>query len=196
MSPSGVFKNQIDHVLIDPRHKTSVLDVHSLRSVECGSDHYLVLAKVRQRIALEKRQNTTKAPERIAVNKLKRREIAEEFRLKLQNRFQRLETNDEEDVENVERKWNDIKSIIISTTKEICGRKKAINRKPWLDEEFRTKIEERKWMKGQWLNQKSEEAMEQYCRLREETRKLLRKKKRQHVFSILKKISSGPNKEP
>jgi hypothetical protein len=47
--------NQIDHILIDRRRHSSILDVRSFRAADCDSDHYLVVAKVRKRLAVGKR---------------------------------------------------------------------------------------------------------------------------------------------
>ena len=56
ISPDRRTKNQIDHVLIDNRNRSSIINVRSIREAECGSDHHLVLVKVKQRISLEKKK--------------------------------------------------------------------------------------------------------------------------------------------
>jgi hypothetical protein len=47
-SPEGKTQNQTDHVLIVRRRHSSILDARSLRGAGCDTDHYLVVAKVRE----------------------------------------------------------------------------------------------------------------------------------------------------
>jgi hypothetical protein len=49
-SPDGKTYNQIDHILIDRRRHSSALNVQSFSD----TDHYLVVEKVRERLAVNK----------------------------------------------------------------------------------------------------------------------------------------------
>jgi hypothetical protein len=53
-SSEGNTHFQLEHVLIDRRRHSDILDVRSFRGADCGTDHYLVVAKVRQRLAVSK----------------------------------------------------------------------------------------------------------------------------------------------
>jgi hypothetical protein len=53
-SRGGKTHNQIDHDLIDRRLYSRVLDVRSFRAADCDTDHYLVMAEVRERLAVGK----------------------------------------------------------------------------------------------------------------------------------------------
>jgi hypothetical protein len=44
--------------LIDRRRHSSVLDVQLFREADCDTDHYVVIAEVRERLAVSKKQGT------------------------------------------------------------------------------------------------------------------------------------------
>ncbi|XP_067647953.1 craniofacial development protein 2-like [Eurosta solidaginis] len=58
LSPDGNTRNQIDRVVIDRRHASSVLDVRTIRGPNIDSDYYLVGAKMRTRHCAAKNQGT------------------------------------------------------------------------------------------------------------------------------------------
>jgi hypothetical protein len=47
-TPDGKTHKQIDHKMIDWRRQSSILDVRSFRAADCNTDHYPVVAKVRE----------------------------------------------------------------------------------------------------------------------------------------------------
>ena len=48
-SPDGKTHNQIGHILTDRRWHSNVLDVRSFRGADIDTEHYLVVAEVRER---------------------------------------------------------------------------------------------------------------------------------------------------
>jgi hypothetical protein len=71
-SPDGKTDNQIDHILVDRRRHSNVLDVRSFRAADCDSDHYLVVAKVRERLAVNKEISQRFNIEKFSLKKLTR----------------------------------------------------------------------------------------------------------------------------
>ena len=55
--PNGKIHNQIDHILIDRRWYSSIQDVRSFRVADSDTDHYLMVSKVRERLAVSKKLN-------------------------------------------------------------------------------------------------------------------------------------------
>ena len=108
--------NQIDHVLIDRRWHSSVLVVRNFRGADCDTDHCLVIAKVRERIAVGKQAAQRFDRQRFNLRKLNEPEVREQYQIKITNRFAALENmNDDKDIN---RTWENIKENIQTSTKE------------------------------------------------------------------------------
>jgi hypothetical protein len=90
-SPDGKTHNQIDHILLERRRHFNVLDVRSFRAADCDSDHYLVVAKVRERLAVNKQRSQRFYMQRFNLKKLNKEEGKEQFRVEVSIRFAALE---------------------------------------------------------------------------------------------------------
>jgi len=51
IAPNGITKNQIDHVMIQNKHKGCIQSVRSYRGADADSDHYLVITKLKIRLS-------------------------------------------------------------------------------------------------------------------------------------------------
>jgi hypothetical protein len=88
-SPDGKTHNQIDQAF-------ECTYVRSFKAADCNSDHYLVVAKVRERLAVNKQRSQRFDMERFNIKKLTDVEGKEKFRVEISNRFAALEDLDTE----------------------------------------------------------------------------------------------------
>jgi hypothetical protein len=89
-SPEGN-THKIVHVLIDRRPHSSILDVWSFRGADCDTDHYLVVAKVRERLALSMRAAQKIDTERFNIKQLNEGDVNEQYQVIIRNKFAALE---------------------------------------------------------------------------------------------------------
>jgi hypothetical protein len=94
-SPDGVTHNQIDHVLVDKRQHSNILDVQAFTGADCDTNHYLVVAKLRERISVSKQARQTCDLERFDLKKLDDVEVKEKYRVEILNIFSALENLNE-----------------------------------------------------------------------------------------------------
>jgi hypothetical protein len=69
-SPDGKTHNQINYILIDSRRHSDIFHVQSFRAADCDTDHYPVVAKVRERLAVSKETMHRVHMQRFNVKKL------------------------------------------------------------------------------------------------------------------------------
>jgi hypothetical protein len=117
-SPEGKAHSQIDHVLIDRRRHSTVLDVRSFRGADCDTDRCLVVAKVRERLAVSKRVARKIDIERFSVKTLDERDV-EQYQVSTRNKFAALENL--EDSGDINRAWDNIRENIKITAQESLG---------------------------------------------------------------------------
>jgi hypothetical protein len=102
--------------LIDKRRHSNILDVRSFRGADCDTDHYLVVAKLRERIAVSKRARQNSDLERFDLEKLDDMEVKAKHQVEISNRFAALESLDESfDINNA---WESIRENIKTSAKK------------------------------------------------------------------------------
>jgi hypothetical protein len=79
--------SKIDHILIDRRRHSSVLDVRSFRAADCDIDHYLIVAKLRERLAVNKLRSHRFYIGMPILKKLQEVERKDQFYVEVPNRF-------------------------------------------------------------------------------------------------------------
>jgi len=141
-SPDGKTHNQIDHVLIDRRWNSRVLDVRSFRGADCDTDHYLAIAKVRERLAVDKHTVQRFHRQRFNFRKLNEPEVTDQYQIEITNRFAALENVNED--EDVDRTWENIEENIETSAKQRLGLHELKQNKPWFDEECLDILDQRK----------------------------------------------------
>jgi hypothetical protein len=81
--------------LINGRQHTRVFNVPSFRGEDCDTNHYLVVAKVSERLAVSKQTTQKSDMERFNVKKLNGAEGKEQYRVEISKRFTDLENLDD-----------------------------------------------------------------------------------------------------
>ena len=89
-SPDEKTHSQIDHILMDRRRQSNILDVRSFSGADCDTDHYLVVAKVRERLAVSKQATQKLDGEKFNLRKLKDLDLKKQYEIEIKNRFAAL----------------------------------------------------------------------------------------------------------
>jgi hypothetical protein len=153
-TPEGNTHKQIDHVLIDRRRHSSILDVRSFRGADCDTDHYLVVAKVRERLAVSKRAAQKVDTERFSVKKLNEGNVKEQYQVIIRNNFAALKNLEYSG--DINRAWDNVRENIKISAQESLGYCEPKHRKPLFDDGCSKLVDRRKQAKQQWLQDPSE----------------------------------------
>ncbi|PSN38555.1 hypothetical protein C0J52_14819 [Blattella germanica] len=184
-SPDGETRNQIDHVLVDKRWHSSIIDIRSVRGLDCNSDHQLVRVKIRERLALTRGTDNKDDSDKFELKNLRNDEVRLEYQIKITNRFETLECSEEnvatEEENNINREWESIRDTIKLSASESVGLLKKRQSRKWFDDECADMVNKRKLAKMNWMREPNEQNSEQLCSIRRETTRFLKNKKREYL---------------
>ena len=142
-SPHGKTNNQIDHILIDKRNASSVLDVKSCRGASSDSDHFLVRGKYRCKIAYNK-QELNRKMKKLHIDALREPSAVTKFQQQLGKEFGKSETEQVEKGEiSIEEEWKQLKEAITEAAEQTIGYQPRPDGRGWFDEECRVALDEK-----------------------------------------------------
>ena len=182
-SPDTRTTNQIDHVLIDSRHASDILDVRSCRGPNIDSDHYLVRALFRYRVNAN---HKTVIARKFNLDMLKDDRVKQQYEDKLVELL--VQTGVEEQQNTCNDMWNRLRNCMKSAAVQTVKYKPGIVRNGWFDDECKLAHEEKNQARLKYLQRSTRTAMEDYRAKRSIERKIFRKKKMLHEQDILRDI--------
>ena len=191
ISPDRVTENQLDHITINRKFRTSMLDVRVKRGADIASDHHLLICQLRLKLkAAKKLQSATGFRYNVAA--LQSKAKLDSFRISLQNRFEVLE-----DSVDLDTQWNNTRDMFLSTCKETLGKKNS-RRKPWISDETWRKVETRREMKEKRNHSNTEvekvASEREYTEAEKEVKRSTRRDKRRYVEDLATQAEEAAEK--
>jgi hypothetical protein len=138
-SPDGVTFNQINHLLIDRKHKSNLMDVRSFPDTNNDSDHCLVIAHLRDQISDVKKVVGIRTS-KYNVPKLTASEVAEQYRQQIEEKQNSIVLIEQD---NGEKLLERCKTIINSVAEEVLGIMEPVNKGTWYVAECQAATEDK-----------------------------------------------------
>jgi len=173
VSPDGVTRNQIDHVIIGSKWRSSVMDTRAKRGADINSDHYLVISRLRLKLAVHRNNKAIKR--RFETERLRDDGTKKHYIETLRGKMTRAR-NEREDNVNIDEIWEGQRMAFVETAEQVLGYRKGIS-KPWIGAESWHKIDQRREIKTRIESTKSE-------RVRNRIREIYKEKDREVKKSI------------
>ena len=140
-SPDGKTRNQIDHIAISFKWRSSVKDTRTLPGADCNTDHQLLISQIKVRL-IQINQGPT--PLRLDLTS-----IDNKYRIQITNKFEALLRCEESKTPN--ELWEEGKRNIQNIANQTIAKKKK-TQNPWMTNETLLEIEKRRIIKARGLN--------------------------------------------
>ena len=167
--------NQIDHVIINSKWLSSLLDVRVKRGADINSDHHLVVGSVRLKVAALRR-NAPQAKRRFDACKLKKDSVKDAFINVVSEGFRNV-ADSAEQISDINTTLSNIVNVYQDAGRRILGYKDS-KRKPWITVKTWELIEQRRAVKNVMLSNASAEIKQSYRMLCTQIKRSARADKR------------------
>ena len=136
VAPNQHTFNQIDHIAFSKKWKRSLLDVHSYTGADVASDHHLVVAQIRLKLAINKISSQRITWKKFNIGKFTLGETRKKFEEELKESLDQVYMNELNPSEH----WNIIKKVLLDKGENILGLNLRNHAKEWITEETRNEI--------------------------------------------------------
>ena len=167
-SPDGQTHKQIDHILID---------------------HYLVVEKVRERLAVRKQAAQKSDGGRFNMRKLYELEVSKQYQIEITNRFATLENVSED--EDINRAWESVKENIKTSATESQVKHEMKQQKPWFNEECLGILDQRKQAKIHWIQDPSQSNAHSLNNVRRDASRHFRNNKKAYLRAKIEELETN-----
>ena len=187
-SPDGTTKNQIDHVIINRRWRSSLQDVRAYRGADVASDHTLVLAVVSLKLRRSKGRQAHQ--QRLDSGRPNESLTKQAFAVEVKNRFQVLGEQQEMTIDGFNQALREAGEKVLG-----FRRKK---KEEWIKEDTWKKIDERRQTKEKINNTRSERLKEKhrsfYSELNKQVKRMARADKKDYIEKLADEAEEAAGK--
>jgi exonuclease III len=146
LHPSGQAKNMIDFIIVNKRWKNCILDCRSFPSADSGSDHQLVMCKMRLKLKdICKHRNSQRKHD---VSRLKDQSVLEEYQQELSKN---LPKNFADTHQTLDQAAESYSTIIKAAADNVLGFTRS-RKKPWISNSTLDITDQRREIKKQLTN--------------------------------------------
>uniref|UniRef100_A0A8D8LL21 Craniofacial development protein 2 n=3 Tax=Cacopsylla melanoneura TaxID=428564 RepID=A0A8D8LL21_9HEMI len=185
--------NQIDHVLVNRRHYSTVINIRTLRGPNCDSDHYLVKAVIRNKIVNVPRMAKNKIPRWNTELLRTDGETLEQYQQEITNKITQKRNKEDSNLATIEEEWTKIEKSVIEAANQTIGERERTRNEEWFDQECEDAIEEKNKARKQMLTRNTRRNCELYKESRRKANMVIKRKKRQHLNGKLEEVEQLNN---
>lgn len=182
--PGRTITNQIDHVLIEARHFSSIINIRSHRGTTHQSDHYLVKCVMRVKITNRPKVSASRRI-KFDIDKLKNVNIVAEYQTALNRKLNSVQNWNEKDVNDKE---ISLRTAISEVADEMLGPAPRQTKNNWFDNDCEKAVEEKRKAFLKYLQRKTRLSKRDYQNKRNESTRIITAKKKQNLQNEICKI--------